>query len=263
MISLDPQIIRDMIENGKRIDDRGFDQCRDIRIERGYVATAEGSARVRLGNTEVIAGVKFDVGEPFADTPDEGVLMVAAEFIPLASPDFESGPPGEAAVEVSRVVDRAIRESKVVDFKQLCIKPGEKTWMVFVDIDVIDHDGNLIDAASIAAISALLDAKVPVLDENNNIDYEKPRTKKIPISGVPVSTTIVKIGGKMLVDPNLAEISALDARLTVGTFNRGDEVLLSSMQKGGTVGLTTEEIEKMIDMAEHAGREIRKKIMES
>jgi len=263
MISIDPQLIRDMVEKGKRIDGRRFDQYRDLKIEKGFITSAEGSARVHVGETEVIAGVKFDVGEPFSDTPDEGVLMVAAEFVPLASPEFESGPPGEEAVEVARVVDRAIRESKTIDFKQLCIKPGEKTWIVFVDIDVLDNDGNLIDAAAIAAMAALLDATLPELTEDGKIDYEKPGTKKLPITGIPVSATIGKIGNRLLVDPNFSEESALDARLTVGTFNKGEDVLLCSMQKGGTAGLTIEEIDRMIDMAEHAGREIRKMIAES
>ncbi len=263
MISIDPQLIKDMIEKGKRIDNRPLDQYRAIKIERGFVSSAEGSARVRIGDTEVVAGIKFSVGEPFSDTPNEGVLMVAAEFIPLASPDFESGPPGENAVEVARVVDRAIRESKVIDFKQLCIKPQEKVWMVFVDVDVLDNDGNLIDATSIAAIAALLDAKLPELDENNKIDYEKPRTKALPITGVPVSTTIGKIGSKLFVDPSLSEELALDSRLTVGTFNTENGIMLCSMQKGGTHGLTTGEIEKMIEMAERFGSHVRKLIEES
>lgn len=263
MISIDPQLVKDMVASGKRIDNRKLDEYRDIKIEKGFVTSAEGSARVKLGNTEVLAGVKFGVGEPFADTPDDGVLMVGAEFVPLASPDFESGPPGEEAIETARVVDRAIRESKVIDFKQLCIKPKEKTWMVYVDIDILDNDGNLIDACSIAAISALLDAKLPELDEDFSIDTEKERTKKLPITGVPISTTIARIGNKLVVDPTLSEELALDSRLTVGTFDKNGEIMLSSMQKGGTGGLSLEEIDKMVSMAEHAGKKIRAAVLES
>ena len=257
MISLDPGVIREITLKGKRIDHRKFDEYRKVVVESGVVPMAEGSARVRLGDTEVVAGVKMGVGKPFADTSGEGVLIVAAEFVPLASPDFEAGPPGEAAVEVSRVVDRAIRESKLVDFSALCIKEKEKVWMVNVDVNVMNHDGNLIDAVGIAAIAAILDARLPELDENDEVVIGTKTEKKIPISGIPVSTTIVKIGNALMVDPNIHETEAMDARVTVGTFEKDGDIHLCSMQKGGNSGITMEELEKIVDMATENGTEIR------
>jgi exosome complex component RRP42 len=258
MIESDPQLIRDVVERGKRIDNRKFDDYREIRIEKNAIYTADGSARVKIGNTEVVAGVKFELGTPFSDTPDEGVLIVAAEFVPLASPEFEAGPPGEDAVEVSRVVDRAIRESKVIDFKKLCITPKEKVWMLYVDIDVLDDDGNLIDASSLASVAALMTAKIPDLDENGDIIREKKGAQQLEMTGLPLSTTIVKISNKLLVDPNLSEAQAMDARVTVGTFGKDGQTCLCSMQKGGFVGITTEEIDKILDMAIRKGDELRK-----
>jgi len=258
MMWIDPQLVKDFINRGKRIDNRRLDEYREIAIEKNAIATAEGSARVKIGNTEVVAGVKFGVGEPFPDTPDEGVLIVSTELVPLASPEFESGPPGEESIELSRVVDRAIRESKTIDFKKLCITLGEKTWMVFVDIDVLDDDGNLIDASSLAAIAALLTAKLPQLDEEGKIDYEKERTEILPINGIPLSTTFAKIGDKIIVDPNLSEMQALDTRITVGTFDKDGEIYLCSMQKGGPSGLAIDEIETIIDMAIEKGKELRR-----
>jgi len=256
MISIDPQLIKEIVEKGKRLDNRRFEEYRNVTVEKNAISSAEGSARVRIGNTEVVAGVKFGVGTPFADTPDEGVLMVGTELVPLASPEFESGPPGEEAIEISRVVDRAIRESKVIDFKRLCITPKEKVWMVYIDIDVLDDDGNLIDAASLAAAAALTSAKLPKLDEEGAIDYDQERTEALPMEGIPVSTTFVKIGDKILADPSLPEMSALDARLTVGTFEK-DGVLLCSMQKGGAGGFSLEEVERIMELAERKGAELR------
>ena len=77
------------------------------------------------------------------------------ELIPLASPDFESGPPREKAIELARVVDRGIRESETIDMAKLCITPEEKVWIVFIDVHVLDYDGNLFDACSLAASAAL------------------------------------------------------------------------------------------------------------
>lgn len=257
MIEIDPQLVRQVVERGKRVDGRQMDRYREISFEINYVKSAEGSARVKIGDTEVVAGVKIEQGEPFSDTPDEGVLMVGAEFVPLASPHFEAGPPGEDAVEVSRVVDRAIRESKVVDFKKLCITPGEKVWMVYVDIDVMDYGGNLIDACSLAALAALLHAKVPKLDGEGKV-IEGEHSGNLPIHGKPLCTTFVKIGDQIIVDPSLPEDQALDARLTIGTFEKDGHIKLCSMQKGGSAGFTFDELEKMIHLAELKGQELRK-----
>ena len=102
-----------------------------------------------------MAGVKMSVGEPFRDVPDEGVLVVNTEFNPVASPEFDPGPPRAESIEVSRVTDRGIRESKCIELEKLCITAGEEVWVVNVDINVLDHDGNLIDAAALGAIAAL------------------------------------------------------------------------------------------------------------
>src|SRR4030067_1125763 len=105
------QYVNNLASRKMRIDKRGQDEFRPITIETGVIFKAEGSARVKIGKTEVLAGVKLAVGTPYADSQDEGVLMVGAEFSPIASPDFEKGPPAEDAVELARVVDRGIRES--------------------------------------------------------------------------------------------------------------------------------------------------------
>ena len=160
--SIKREYLTKLASQGKRADNRNFDDYRPIKIEIGYVQKAEGSARVKIGNTQVVAGIKMDLGDPYPDTPDSGVMTTAAEMIPMASPDFESGPPREDAIELARVVDRGIRESEIIEVDKLCIVPGEKIWMVFIDIHIIDYDGNLFDAASLASLAALMTAKVPI-----------------------------------------------------------------------------------------------------
>jgi exosome complex component RRP42 len=256
MIGIDTDLVREIMRNKKRIDNRAADKYRKITVETNFVTSAEGSARVRLGDTEVVAGVKFDLGEPYPDSPDEGVMSVSAEFVPLASPDFESGPPGEDAIELARVVDRAIRESKAIDFKKLCITPGEKVWMVFVDIDIIDNDGNLIDAAGLAAVAALRSAKIPDIEDEKPV-YSRKGKKALPIKGIPISTTFAKINDYIVVDPGLAESEALEARLTVGTID-SDGIKICSLQKGGTSSFTLEEIERILETAEDKGSELRR-----
>jgi len=250
-----PIIKRDHIcklaEQGKRIDGRKFDEYRKIEIETGVANKAEGSARVKIGYTQVIAGVKMDVGEPYSDSPDSGVMTTAAELIPMASPDFEAGPPRANAIELARVVDRGIRESKVIEVDKLCIEPGEKVWIVFIDIHILDYDGNLFDAASLAALAALSTANVPAKRFELGDDYP------LPLKEPPISCTSVKFNNVVVIDPSLDEEEIADARLTVATDTNGD---IRAMQKGLNGSFTREEIQKVIKASIDNGREIRKQL---
>lgn len=254
MTEIDVEYVKSMIKEKKRIDGRGFEDFREIKIEPGYVKNAEGSAMVTLGETRVLVGVKMEIGKPFPDSPDSGVLMVNAELGPIASPDFESGPPRPQAVELSRVVDRGIRESKAIDTEKLCIEAGEKVWLICVDIHILNDDGNLIDAASMGAVTALLNAKIPELKEDGLPDREK-REKKLEMTQIPVACTVHKIAGEMVLDPNLKEESAVEGRLTVTTIDGQ----ICAMQKGGKCGFTPEEVYKAIDISLKKGGELRKK----
>ncbi len=104
-------ILKSLSEN-LRIDGRKLLETRKIEVEYGISKNAEGSARVKFGGTEVLAGVKLAVGTPYADRPNEGSMMVEAELSPMSNPEFEAGPPDIQAVELARVVDRGIREVK-------------------------------------------------------------------------------------------------------------------------------------------------------
>jgi len=248
------QYISFLASKGRRNDKRKEDEFRKIEIEPGVIANAEGSARVRIGKTEVIVGVKMGTGEPFSDKPDAGVLMTGAELSPLSSPDFETGPPKEDAIELARVVDRGIRESGMIDTKKLCIKKGEKVWMVFVDIQIINHDGNLIDAASLAAVAALLNAKMPKFD-GENVEYGTSTSKSLPVTQKPIAVTISKIGNALMADCTVEEESAALARITVTTKDDGN---LCALQKGGSYPLSVEEIDKAFEISIRKGKEIRK-----
>lgn len=244
-----------LLNKNLRADGRKFDEYRKpIKIEYGISSkSAEGSARVIIGETEVVAGVKLAVDTPYPDTPDEGTIMVNVELLPLSNPDFELGQPGIDAIELSRVVDRGIREAKAVDFKKLCIKKGEKSWIVFIDIYPINDAGNLFDAANLAALAALKDTKYPRY-EDEKVIYERTN-KPLELENLPIGCTLFKIGDKVLIDTTKEEESAADARLTVVTLEDGS---ISAMQKGGEEPITPEEILKMIDISIDKGKELRK-----
>ncbi|MBU0624348.1 MAG: exosome complex protein Rrp42 [Candidatus Thermoplasmatota archaeon] len=243
--------ISKLLAKGQRVDGRKFDEMRPLTIEKNFIGSAEGSARVRLGNTEVVVGVKLIAGAPFPDTPNTGVLTTNAELIPMASDTFESGPPDQESIEVARVVDRGIREGHAVDMTKLCMVPGKEVWIMFVDVHVLDYDGNLFDAANIGANAAFSGTIVPAKRADKGEDYP------LPVLHKPISVTAVKIDGKILVDPTHDEERVADARLTATTIETGN---LCAMQKGLDGAFTMEEVLKVVEISRRIGAEVRSKL---
>lgn len=257
VLEYDVSKITELARQGKRLDGRALDQMRDFTIETDKYENAEGSARILLGNTEVIAGIKIAVDKPYPDNQDEGAISVGAELLPLAHSEYEAGPPSMDEIEVARVVDRGIRESKAIDFTKLCIKEGESCWVAFMDFYAINSDGNLFDAGSIAGLAAFMNAKMPKLNDKGRIikhEYEG----KIELKRLPLLTTFVKVGGKIMVDPTYLEEKAAESRFSVATTEDG---FMSAMQKGMGGSFTADEINMMVDKAFIIATENRKKLL--
>jgi exosome complex component RRP42 len=249
--------IVDLLAKGRRIDERKLTDYRDLRIETGLIQKANGSAMVNLGKTKVLTGIKVELGEPFPDTPNQGVLTVNAELVPFASPAFEPGPPSEGAIELARVVDRGIRESKAIGLEALCVKPKKHVIVVFVDVYVLDHDGNLIDAASISALSALLTSKMKRYEMDGEEVHTGDELVPLPVKNEPVAITTAKIEGNMILDPCLEEELVMSSRLTVTTDQDGN---ICAMQKGGLGIFTDQEVRQAVRTAIEKGKEIREAI---
>ncbi|HKZ90138.1 MAG TPA: exosome complex protein Rrp42 [Thermoplasmata archaeon] len=242
------QYVYRLAKAGQRADGRALAEPRPLSVQTGYVKTAEGSARVKFGTTEVLVGVKMAPGVPYPDTPNSGVLSTSVELIPMASPTFEAGPPRPDSIEIARVVDRGIRESKMVDVSKLVVTPKEKVWIMFIDIHVLDYDGNLFDAASYGAVAALGTTVVPAKTHGLGDDFA------LPVEHWPVSVTTAKIKDLLLVDPSLDEERMADARLTVTTDENGD---IRAMQKGLSGSFTYDEVKRIIETSQQVGASIR------
>jgi exosome complex component RRP42 len=208
---------------------------------------------VKWGDTVVLAGVKAQLGTPFPDTPNDGVITVNLELSPISSPSYESGPPGPLAIEVARVVDRGIRESKIIPMKdpKLCVVPGKTVWILFIDVYILDDGGNLIDVSALAAMAALANTRLKMvkIDEETEEVTLLEETEPLPRNGCVASLTYVKIGDLILYDPNLVEDRGKSARFSVAIT---DEGLICSMQKGETGIFLEEEIVAILEKASNS-----------
>lgn len=265
MVTIIPEIIREsvtnLVKNGERTDGRAFDEYREISLETGVIEKSEGgSARVKIGNTQIIVGTKPQLGDPFPDTPNVGVLMTNSELLPMAAPDFEPGPPDERSVELARVTDRCMREAKVVDLEKLVIVEGKKVWMIFLDLHIVDYDGNLMDAAVLGSMAALMSTNIPEAKlEGDEIVVDHDNLTPLPIKTKALMSTFAKIGGQLVVDPSLEEEGIMDARISIGMKEDGT---ICAMQKGGAQPLTREEITNAVSMAQKITKDLMKHLPE-
>jgi len=252
--------VYDLLKIGKRIDERTLDQFRDVKIETGVVGKADGSALVSLGKTKILTGIKVEIGTPYADRPNEGVFTVNAELLPLASKSFEPGPPDERAIELSRIVDRCIREGQAIDLEKLVIVEGQKVYMLYIDCYVIDYDGNYFDAAVLSTMAALMTCTAPAYRVSEGKVEQIPGERvKIPLKNIPVSVTMALVRDKVLVDPLPVEEEIADTVVTIGYQT---EEVVAAIQKSAPGLLPIHYLKQMVETGLEKSKELRKRLLE-
>lgn len=122
-----------------RADGRGPSDLRPVRLELGVLKWAEGSCRIRVGDTEVLCAATIEDRIP-PHLRGSGTGWVTAEYsmLPRATAERSQresakGRIGGRTHEIQRLIGRSLRG--VVDLAKL----GERT--VTVDCDVIQADG--------------------------------------------------------------------------------------------------------------------------
>ena len=125
--------------------------------------------------------------------------------MPHASPYTEVGPPDEFAIELARVVDRGLRHCGYVDFKKLSVEGG-KAYVLWVDLYVINDDGNLVDAANLAAVAALKNAALPAVVKDETGAVKLDRNSRTPMFEFQSCGTLTPRRAKILSDFNIQGI---------------------------------------------------------
>ena len=257
--TIERKYVRNNLKKGQRIDGRGLWDYRNINITVDTIGSAEGSADVKLGDTRIITGLKYDIGTPFPDLPDEGVCTVMAELLPLASPLFERGPPDEQSIELARVVDRGIRHADCIQTKKLCIQEGEAVYILFLDMYVINYAGNLIDCGGISAIASLISSLLPEgrWTEEGELEWTGSYINGADlVNELPLVITYGKIDDIVFLDPNLSEELIADGSLSISVT----ENKITSIQKSGTATFSFDEIRDLGKKALETGQQLRKQL---
>ncbi|CAN6252604.1 unnamed protein product [Urochloa humidicola] len=204
--------------------------------------------------------------QPYRDRPNEGTLAIFTEFSPMADPVFEPGRPGESAIELGRVVDRGLRESRAVDMESLCVVAGKHVWSVRVDLHILDNGGNLIDAANIAALAALSTFRRPECtvggDDGQQVIVHDPEVRDpipLTIHHIPIAVTFAYFdeGNIVVVDPTYKEEAVMGGRMTATINSNGD---ICAIQKAGGEGVMSSVVMQCLRIASVKAADITSKI---
>eukprot|EP00899_Mesostigma_viride_P024894 jgi/Mesvir1/558/Mv11409-RA.1 len=261
--------MRDGISQNLRNDGRSREEFRQFVIDTGVVPQANGSSRIQLGGTDIIAGVKAEIGNPSANAPGQGALFVAVELSPTASPEYEGKGGEELSKELSAALERSLLPPKgaalgapCLDLGALSLLDGKYCWHLHLDLLILAVDGNLVDAAAIAAKAALADTlfpKVEALQAEAGADdggaelevSDNPEDSwRLDTKDVPLTVTVTLVGSHTLVDASAGEEALGGPSLSVAVQRSGQ---LSAVTKRGHDAIDASLLAEMLAVARRVG----------
>ncbi|KAL0081842.1 ribosomal protein S5 domain 2-type protein [Phycomyces blakesleeanus] len=244
------------VETDCRADGRGRLEYRHLVLETGLLSQASGSARCRLGNSDVLVGIKVEIGEIEQDQPNQGRISCNVECSPSASQQFE----GRGADDLNNTLTLALERllsgpQSGLDLDKLCIIPGQQCWVIHIDAMVMDCAGNLFDCIVMTTRAALFNTRIPKTEiqdlgdgefEFEVMDDVEDAEAIAGWENLPMSVTLYKIGERYILDPTILEELCSQVTLTVGVNKTGQ---VCGVQKGGSGSVDPSLLTEMIQTA--------------
>ncbi|KAK3256590.1 hypothetical protein CYMTET_34279 [Cymbomonas tetramitiformis] len=160
------KFIQDGISQNIRNDGRQRNDYRGVSIDQGLIPQASGSARVRVGRTDVLVGVKVEIGTPLPEHPRLGRVEFAVDFSTAATPAGAARAYEDIASDLTQALTQTLGggpsgTGAAVDLEKLGLIEGRTCWVLHVDGLVLVSDGNVLDALGFAVKAALEDTRIP------------------------------------------------------------------------------------------------------
>ncbi|XP_056154577.1 exosome complex component RRP42 [Lampris incognitus] len=253
------------IRDDLRVDGRSCEDYRLMEIETGVVPNTDGSSKVTLGNSVILVGIKADIGKPKPVMPDEGYLEFFVDCSANATPEFEGRGGEELGTELSNTLYKVFNNNCGMDLKSLCISPRELCWVLHVDVLLLQCDGNLYDAISIAIKAALFNTKIQKVhvseDEGGKeieLSDDPYNVLRLDVENVPCVVTLCKVGHRYVVDATLQEKACSVANLIISVTQKG---MLTCVRKMGGGSLDPESIFEMTEAGKRLGKALHAPLM--
>jgi ribonuclease PH len=223
---------------------RGPDELRPVRIQRGYVRHAEGSALIEFGDTRVLctASVEERV-PPFLKDRRQGWLTAEYGVLPRSThtrSDREAarGKQSGRTLEIQRLIGRSLRA--VTDLSKL----GERT--IQIDCDVLQADGGTRTASITGSFVALHDALSGLAERGVLPEW--------PVRDFVAAVSVGIVGGTPILDLDYPEDSGCDTDMNVVMTGSGGLVEVQGTAEGAP--FSRDELDRMLALAEQGIRDL-------
>jgi ribonuclease PH len=227
-----------------RTDNRQAGEMRPVEIIPGWLATAEGSALIKVGNTHVLCAASIeDTVPPFLRNSGKGWVTAEYAMLPRATAkrtarEVNKGRPSGRTHEIQRLIGRSMRA--VVDISAL----GERT--VILDCDVLQADGGTRTAAITGAYVAL------ALALKQLVSFKA--LKSLPIRDTVAATSVGIVGGVPMLDLAYDEDSQADVDMNVVMTGSGKFVEVQATAEH--TPFDDAQMEKLIELARGGIRQL-------
>ncbi|GMT34902.1 hypothetical protein PFISCL1PPCAC_26199 [Pristionchus fissidentatus] len=259
------------VQEGVRNDGRSCGDYRPMWVECGVLATTDGSARVRIGDTDVLCGVKCELVECEDTSKETERLMFSVDCSANASPQFIGKGGDDYAEELADALHFSYdNDCSIPDIAKLTIT-STHYWRLNVDVVILQYGGSIVDAAAVAAKAALYDTEVVGLltrrADEKKMSVELPEggaTWRIDVSRAPLISSVSKIGSINVVDVTPQEEACSFAALWVGASVQkasADPLVTMTRQTGGG-SLDAASINDMVQMGVNAVARLNSQLME-
>jgi ribonuclease PH len=194
-----------------RPDGRNADELRPVEIATGYLKTAEGSALITIGNTQVLCAASVETSVPaFLRNTGQGWVTAEYSMLPRATStrtarEVAKGRPSGRTHEIQRLIGRSLRA--VIDLKTL----GERS--IILDCDVLQADGGT-RVASITGAWVALALAVKQMQKYKMV-------AKSPLTGTVAAISVGMLSGDPILDLCYEEDSRADVDANVVMTGEG------------------------------------------
>jgi exosome complex component RRP41 len=217
----------ELIKDGKRLDGRGFEELRPIKIEVGVLKRADGSCYFEIGNNKALAAVygPREMHPRHLQNAKTAVITYRYNMAPFSVDDRKRPGPDRRSVEISKVSREAL--------DPVILKEYYPKTAIDVYVELLQSDAGTRTAGINAASVALAAAGIPMRD-------------------LVSSVAVGKIDGEVVLDLNAVEDNHGEADMPVAMVARTDTITM--LQMDGR--FTKDEFERGLKLATKACREI-------
>jgi ribonuclease PH len=222
----------------KRSDGRSSDQLRPVRLTPGFMAYAEGSCLIEMGETRVICTATIEEGVPrWLQGRQRGWVTAEYSMLPRSSPErvpreVNRGRPSGRTQEIQRLIGRSLRA--VVDLHAL----GERS--VTIDCDVLQADGGTRTASISGAFVALVQAVRGL--QTQGVLLRSPLIDSVAAISVGI------IGSTPCLDLDYAEDSQAQVDMNVVSTGAGKVVEVQGTAEEGSFDRS--DLDALLDLAQ-------------